>query len=404
MGKAYQRELKQIPATISWALKQDISDLRHTLLQEFAGCNLLAVGSGGSLVAASFATLLHESFTGRLAKPATPLEAMTRPITRDTATLLLSAGGANPDIRQAAKILPTLGYETISALCTRIGSPLGPILKDHGGSIHEFPLPSGRDGFLATNSLIATLVLLYRAISPTSTYSQESVLPLSGSIRTGHEAALSRRTIVVLAQGWALPAAVDFETRFSEAALANVTVTDPRNFAHGRHNWLSSHADETAIVSLETLDSRSEASHMLKYIPDAIDILRIESTLEGPPASIELVRSVMELAGEAAKIQGIDPGRPSVSDFGRRMYRAGSTQRVGNAEPAPIAKKRMALFSTMGQPRYNLDRALEDFIQRIGTTSFNGLVLDYGRHPLCETTPIRSFGRKYSSGIESPTS
>ena len=174
MGKAYQRELKQIPATISWALKQDISDLRHTLLQEFAGCNLLAVGSGGSLVAASFATLLHESFTGRLAKPATPLEAMTRPITRDTATLLLSAGGANPDIRQAAKILPTLGYETISALCTRMGSPLGLILKDHGGSMHEFPLPSGRDGFLATNSLIATLVLLYRAMSPTaSTYGQE---------------------------------------------------------------------------------------------------------------------------------------------------------------------------------------------------------------------------------------
>ena len=378
MGKAYQRELKQIPATIGWALKQDISDLRHTLLREFAGCNLLAVGSGGSLVAASFATLLHESFTGRLAKTATPLEAMTRPITRDTATLLLSAGGANPDIRQAAKILPMLGYETISALCTRIGSPLGLTLKDHGASIHEFPLPTGRDGFLATNSLIATLVLLYRAVSPTtSTYNHESALPFSGSIRTGHETALSRRTIVVLAQGWAVPAAVDFETRFSEAALANVTVTDPRNFAHGRHNWLSFHAEETSIVSLETSDSRGEASHMLKYIPATIDILRIESTLEGPPASIELVRSVMELAGEAARIRGIDPGRPSVSDFGRRMYRAGTTQRVGRAEPAPIAKKRMALFPTMAPHECNLNEALENFIQTIGSTSFNGLVLDY---------------------------
>lgn len=378
MGKAYQNELKQVPATIRWALNQDISHLRQTLLEEFAGCNLLAVGSGGSLVAATFATLLHESFTGRLARTATPLEAMTRPSTRDTAALLLSAGGTNPDIRQAAKILPTLGYETISALCTRMGSPLGLILKDHGGSMHEFPLPSGRDGFLATNSLIATLVLLYRAMSPTaSTYGQDPVLPISGSVQKGLQAALSRRTIVVLAQGWAVPAAVDFETRFSEAALANVTVTDPRNFAHGRHNWLSSHAEETGIVSLETLDSHREASHMLKYIPNSIDILRIESALQGPPASIELVRSVMELAGEVAIIRGIDPGRPSVSDFGRRMYRAGSTQRAGRAEPAPITKKRMALFPTLEPSGYDLNGALEDFIQRIGRTSFKGLVVDY---------------------------
>ena len=378
MGKAYQSELKQIPVTIEWAFEQDISHLRQTLLGEFAGYNLLAVGSGGSLVAATFAALLHESVMGRLARTATPLEAMTRPSTRDTAALLLSAGGANPDIRQAARILPTLGYETVSALCTRMGSPLGLILADHGESMHEFPLPSGRDGFLATNSLIATLVLLYRATSPTaSTYGQDPVLPTLGSAQKGSQAALSRRTIVVLAQGWAVPAAVDFEARFSEAALANVTVTDPRNFAHGRHNWLSSRAEETGIVSLETLESRREASHTLKYIPNGIDILRIESDLEGPPASIELVRSVMELAGEVAINRGIDPGRPSVPDFGRRMYRAGSTQRPGRAEPVPITKKRMALFLTSEPSGYDLKRALGDFVQRIGRTSFKGLVVDY---------------------------
>ena len=378
MGKAYQSELKQIPATVKWALEQDISDLRQTLLGEFAGYNLLAVGSGGSLVAATFAAMLHESVTGRLARTATPLEATNRPSTRDTAALLLSAGGANPDIRQAARILPTLGYETVSALCTRAGSPLGLILADCGESIHEFPLPCGRDGFLATNSLIATLVLLYRATSSAgSTYGQDPVPPVVGAAQRGSTRALSRRTIIVLAQGWAVPAAVDFETRFSEAALANVTVTDPRNFAHGRHNWLSFHAGDTGIVSLETLESHREASHTLKYIPDGIDILRVKSALKGPLATIDLVHCVMELVGRVAVNQGIDPGRPSVPDFGRRMYRAGSTRHARYVEPAPITKKRMALFLPSEPSRCDLKGAFKDFIQRIGQTSFKGLVLDY---------------------------
>ena len=67
MGKPYQTELGQIPATVRWALEQDVSELRRTLLREFGAQNLIAVGSGGSLVAASFAAMLHEAVTGRFA-------------------------------------------------------------------------------------------------------------------------------------------------------------------------------------------------------------------------------------------------------------------------------------------------------------------------------------------------
>ena len=164
MGKPYRSELNQIPTTIQWALEQDVTQLRDTLLREFGSRNLIAVGSGGSLVAAEYAALLHEAVTGWLARPVTPLEAITRPSTRNTAALLLSARGTNADIRQAAKILPMLGYESVSAISTTKGSPLGSILADYGAILHEFSVPSGRDGFLATNSLIATLVLLYRAV------------------------------------------------------------------------------------------------------------------------------------------------------------------------------------------------------------------------------------------------
>ena len=381
MGKPYQSELNQIPTTIQWALEQDVTQLRDTLLREFGSRNLIAVGSGGSLVAAAYASLLHEAATGRLARPVTPLEAITRPSTRSTSALLLSARGTNADIRQAAKILPTLGYDSVSAISTTKGSPLGRILANYGATLHEFPVPSGRDGFLATNSLIATLILLYQvyqAVMMTdSACGQDNSLATSRSSLLGSQTALLQPNVVVLAQGWATPAAMDLETRFAEAGLANVTVTDPRNFAHGRHNWFSFHAKDTGVVSLETLDSQRETERTLSYLPRCIDVLRVKSTREGPMATIELVTTVMELAGSVAEVRGIDPGRPAVPDFGRRLYRAGSTRRVDAEDSYPIAKKRTALFQTHGPDKVDLATALQNFIHRLDSTTFTGLAIDF---------------------------
>ena len=379
MGKPYRSELSRVPDTIDWALRQDVDALRCTLLWEFGGHNLVAVGSGGSFAAAAFATLLHESVTGRLARTATPLEATTRPPTRDTAALLLSARGTNSDIRQAAKLLPRLGYDAVSAVTTSKGSPLGRILVGYGATPHEFAIPTGRDGFLATNSLIATLVLLYRATlleNYSSGNDGSDLATLRPSIK-GSEAVLDNRTLVVLAQGWATPAALDFESRFSEAALANVTVTDPRNFAHGRHHWLSLHAEDTGIVSLETQSSSREATRMLGFLPKGTDVLRVMTTRDGPSATIELICAVLEMAGQVAEAKGIDPGRPAVADFGRRLYRAGGTRFVGAREATSIAKKRRAMF--LG-PRSNgsaISNALRGFLERLENTPFSGLAVDY---------------------------
>ena len=245
----------------------------------------------------------------------------------------------------------------------------------YGATTHEFDVPGGRDGFLATNSLIATLVLLYRAAL--SVGEDGDHLAISHPEITGSETVLANRTLVVLAQGWAAPAAVDFESRFSESALANVTVTDPRNFAHGRHHWLSLHAADTGIVSLETLQTAREAARMLRFLPKNTNVLRVKSATEGPAATIELVRAVMEFTGRVAETRGIDPGRPSVAEFGRRLYRAGATPYVGSLEAASVSKKRRALF--LG-PRSNGDKltiALREFLQRLKRTPFSGLAVDY---------------------------
>ena len=378
MGKPYQSELNLIPKTIDWAFKQDISALRHTLLHELGPHNLIAIGSGGSLVAAEFAAMLHETSTGHLARSATPLEATVRQTPRNTAALLLSASGSNADILQSAKLLPQLGYETTAAICTRTGSPLSTIISYHGGMMHEFAIPSGRDGFLATNTLIATLVLLHRAASalPALHNLDDDLTPFNVTFN-GTEAALNNRTLIVLAQGWAVPAAMDFETRFSEAALANVNVTDPRNFAHGRHNWLSLHAADTGIVSLETQSSEGEATRMLKFLPEHIDVLRVKSERKGPAATIDLVTAIMKLAGNAAEVRGIDPGRPSVPTFGRRLFHAGASRYMAPREAASISKKKKALFLSPQDDRDEINTALHEFVHRLKTTPFASLAIDY---------------------------
>ena len=379
MGRPYRTELTRIPATIDWALREDVRGLRTTLLRELGGHNLVAIGSGGSLVAASFAALLHEAVTGRLARAATPLEAITRAPLRDTAALLLSARGTNTDIRRAAEILPRLGYEVVSAVTTRKGSPLKQVLQSYGATVHEFAIPSGRDGFLATNSLIATLVLLYRAARSAdgSLSDDERGLAASRPTIAGSRMALAKRTLVVLGQAWAQPAAIDLESRFSEAALANVTVTDPRNFAHGRHHWLSRHGANTGVISLETKNSARDARRVLRLLPEDVDVLRVTSAHDGPPATIELVRTVMEFAGDVAEARGIDPGRPSVADFGRRLYRAKATPSVPSPEATSIAKKRRALFLGPHSNVEELSRALQSFVGRLEQTPFYGLAVDY---------------------------
>ena len=379
MGKPYHSELKKVPATIGWALDQNIDELRHTLLRKFGGHNLVTIGSGGSFVAAAFAALLHEAVTGRLARAATPLEAIARSPLRDTAVLLLSARGTNADIRKAAIMLPRLGYDVVSALSTHKGSPLGKLLMDYGADVHEFAVPAGRDGFLATNSLMATLVLLCRAASSEGWLTSDDLnhLMTYEPMFTGNQSVLEKRTLVVLAQGWAMPAAIDLESRFSESAIANVSVSDPRNFAHGRHNWLSFHAMHTGIVSLETKDTEGEATRILRFLPKDIDILRVKSSLEGPVATIELVRAVMELTGQVAASRGMDPGRPTVPDFGRRLYRAGTTRLTMLRESTPIEKKRRALFLGPTADLSQIASALRKFVQCLKRTPVSSLAIDY---------------------------
>ena len=77
-----------------------------------------------------------------------------------------------------------------------------------------------------------------------------------------------RDTVLILHDGWGRAAAVDAETRLSEAGLAGTQLADYRNFAHGRHNWLDKNRDRTGIIAFVTPGCDRLAARTLCLIPD----------------------------------------------------------------------------------------------------------------------------------------
>jgi len=353
VGKPYAAELERLPETYSWCLAASVSELGDWIRNSADG-PLLVIGSGGSFTSASFSEFLHQVCTGRIAKALTPLEAVHSPLDlRHTNVLIMTAGGKNPDIIGAFSRLVEREPRSLGVLCTRGRTPLTRLASRTGRTrIFDFDIPSGKDGYLATNSLIATITLVVRAYE--SAGLTRPVLPdaflalLPGRVTPAvftrglavkAQPLWTRRTLIVLHTPATQAAAVDLEARFSEAALGSVQVADYRNFAHGRHYWLAVRGNETGIVAFVTREVTDLADRTLRLVPEEVPTLRIDLPEEGALASLSAVLHSLYLAQLAGDATGVDPGRPSVPDFGRRLYRIQAFRRPPKHDaPLPAAE------------------------------------------------------------------
>ena len=264
MGKPYAIELETLPGTYAWALDADIAALAKAVKAAYS-VPLIAIGSGGSLISAHLAAYLHSLCSGMLARPMTPYELASSPMHLGRlGLLLLTAGGSNPDVVGCFGAALSRGPKEFALLCTRSQTPLSELAAGVCGvTLHEFDLPSVKDGFLATNSLLATSVLLARAYGLHNPKARSLPARFEELVHPGTTAEVfltnlsnlcqplwSKTTIVVLHGYVTQPAAVDIESKFTEAAIGHIQIADYRNFAHGRHHWLAEHASSSAILSL----------------------------------------------------------------------------------------------------------------------------------------------------------
>lgn len=397
MGRRYRSELDQLGDTYSWAMSVDIGSLAGAV-SSFGALPLLTVGSGGSLSAAYHASTLHQEHSGLVSRPFTPLELIRSSVYLGShGVLFLSAGGTNADIIGSFRNTIERDPRRCSVLCFRRGSALSGLAAQHD-FVHlvEMAPPTAKDGFLSTNSLLAFAVLLERAYAhvfgtgETLPVRLEDLVPSAGPvseltqrIRDQCRSLWQRDTILVLHGTPIHAAAVDLESKFSEAALGHVQVADFRNFAHGRHNWVAKRGDTTGVLALYSEPDRELADATLELLPKGVPVARVHVPVAGAPSRIGALVAVLHLVGAAGEARGIDPGRPLVPPFGRQIYhlQAFSKSRSPRLSDETVAiARKLAMDPHHLNDRAGLDgwrRAYREYVAGLGDATFRAILFDY---------------------------
>jgi fructoselysine-6-P-deglycase FrlB-like protein len=391
LGKPYEIEMEQLAETYSWALTVESKPLSEAL-RRAASLPLLTVGSGGSFTAADFAAAAHREMTGHLATALTPLEAVASGLEfRSAAVLVTTAAGKNPDVLGSFKRIAEREPRRLGVLCLSLGSPLGRLASGIPCTdFIEFEPPAGKDGFLATNTLLASVVLLFRG------YAEATGVPVSlpedfkellggGPSDDRWRPLWGRDTLVILHGPATRPVAVDLESKFTESALGNVRSADYRHFAHGRHHWLAKHADSTAVLAFTMPDDEILAEKTLALLPAGVPVVRESIALGGLAAGVAALVRGLYVAGSAGRARGIDPGRPGVPGFGRRIYHLNAFRGARQESNVP-ADEAVAIERKAGRTIASLAsasllepwrQAYQDFLSRLRKARLKGLVLDY---------------------------
>jgi hydroxymethylpyrimidine pyrophosphatase-like HAD family hydrolase len=388
MGKPFKKELAIIPQTIQEVNEIDLSDF-ITDYKSLLTCPLIAIGSGGSLSACYFAEILHQQ-TGNIAKAITPLEVQSSlNVYRRNNVLIISASGKNKDILLAFNSIIGQEPNRVISLSTKLNSPLKSLSeKTSVAKNFGFTISAGKDGFLASNSLVTFFMLLSRAYgTDTKNLNLAEENGYLNDIDKFSKGLIKETTFIVLYSGWSKPVAIDIESKFSEAALGSVLLSDYRNFGHGRHHWFDKRRENSVIISLINPDDVQLAEKTLQLLPSDIPILKLVSKNKGAISTIDLLIQSFHFADKIGEKQSIDPGRPGVPDYGSKLYNLNYTNLIKkrnlNEEKKIIAISRKIyplIFNDLqSEILQKWETSYNSFRKKIKSAEFGCIVLDYDR-------------------------
>ncbi|MCC8071031.1 MAG: hypothetical protein LIO90_04425 [Bacteroidales bacterium] len=336
----FEYKIRQFPETLKWAKKQDVGRLSQYLLSN-PTTNRLFLASGGSYSAAAFAELLSAE-KGIMARAITPFFYCGSGFSSIPArTLLVSAGGNNKDISRGYHTAHDCPRQEVGAITLRPKGALQDEMRENGElNLFDYVLPTAKDGFLSTTTVLAFYVLLYRAygyedlealdLNLSETESNdihdfvEHLKRISLEELTQHEAYLHKLegvdSFFILFSAKSAPPALDIESKFSEGALGNTQLADYRNFAHGRFNWFTQRPGQTGLICLQTPDDVEMSEDILTRLPNHVPILRLRTKHTTPLAAIDLLVKEHYLCSALGERWGLDLSRPVVPDYGRYIH------------------------------------------------------------------------------------
>jgi HAD superfamily hydrolase (TIGR01484 family) len=394
-GTFYEGELAELGNTFSAAMSAKI-DLLKLAIASTAEASIIGVGSGGSFTVASLLCNLHESYTGRVSRPSTPLEIICNPtLAASSPVFMISAEGKNPDIVEALERARRHSSRTVHVLTNRASSPLMEHVRELPEvTPHVFELAK-KDGYLATNSLLLDAVVIARAYGALDADANQfpdsldqlrigsnSVPEWLDTAREFVRQAVPRKGLIVVFSPLLKPVAADLESKLAESALLYCQLADIRSFAHGRHLWLAERPDDCAILALVEPGLEQLWARMQQLLPGGVPVCtmllggaRPQDLLAGLVAQMQLVSLI---AGELQK----DPAKPHVPVFGRELYYVDlplfipapeETGRSGEQSKYEVLGARWPSIGSGGA----MSRALESFETALRHQSFRAIVFDY---------------------------
>lgn len=325
MGKPYRDELQKLGRTTEESYAFSIERLTRAI-EDSAGHGLVVVASGGSQTPAQYLAELHQEVLGHPSRVVTPLVFQSNPSYARGCVWLLSASGRNPDILEACEHAIAAGAQSITALIGTEDSPLQQILVDYGASrTIVFSLSAGGDGFLATNSLWASCLLIERAYHAAfggrPKVSVENVTHLLDWAKsTVEDLPEWGRDIVGIGDPDTMPGLVDLEMRVTESALAHIWVSDLRNLGHGRHYWFADRGSESTALCFATPPYLALAERTIALIREASPAWLVKVPFTGSLARLASIAASMFIAQRMGDWIHRDPGRPGVPAFGEQIY------------------------------------------------------------------------------------
>lgn len=394
MGRRFKDEIEYIPQAIEWAVAQDVVVLQRALLSA-SSKPLFAIGSGGSFTVATFAALCHEKRFGQFSRPITPLEYKeTGGALQNAAALMLSAEGKNKDILSAA--WSTLAFEHFAlALTLKKDSPLSALAASSGGTgVIAYQMPWDKDGYLATNSLIAMIILLAKAYCRDEEKDFAAVLSYMNlewlAARRKAIADVIREyevgtQVLVLFGGATRSTAIDVESKFAEAALGTCQLADYRQFAHGRHLQLS-HAKNAIVIAFVNEQERALAETTLGLLPDRIRKLILDVPACDEVAAVQGAIDAILITDVVADILGADPGQPEVPEYCRLIHQLDPNALMREQfplVPVPVSRKlKRAAGDKIAVAKFS--EACTTFAKKIESARIKALVCDFDG-TFCET-------------------
>ncbi|MDQ1536866.1 MAG: hypothetical protein QOE58_1259, partial [Actinomycetota bacterium] len=281
-----------------------------------------------------------------------------------TGMVLFSARGRHPDATLTVDSARARGSTHLGVVSSRTRGDLPASLGADDVRVGTVPTPS--DGFLATNSLLAMATALCLAHGV-------ELPPTLPSFDLSYTGTVSRTCVALTGPGVAA-VGVDLEARLVEPGLATVQLADYRNFAHGRHVGLFRNISDFTVIGVIDPASSALADRTLALLPRAVDIVELRTELEWPASVLDLLVRSMHLTAAIGRDRGVDPGRPGVQPFGRRLYHLPVARLLRSPPGDPVARK---LIPASGPGRAAYEVALAEWLRVIGKADIGALVLDY---------------------------